>query len=185
MSFRYILSYLASTTGSSRPKLHNKPDISRSLNVQGCPSGLIAACSPCLSRPSYPTVPGIALFDSERHIMLLDLRQVVGALRRELHRFSELRCHPLFIVLRHRLELLPGIDAIQLRGIEAEDLALSICRQLGIAVLFSEVFGNLESPQRVDLPLRRAVPNRIRTKNNTIRPHELHQLSHQMCRNSR
>ena len=42
------------------------------------------------------------------------------------------------------------------------------------------LFGDLEAPHGVDLPLRRAVPHRVRAEDDAVGPHELEQLSHEV-----
>src|SRR5579884_941027 len=53
------------------------------------------------------------------------------------------------------------IDSEQSRGVEPEDLLFHRTSHRLISVLLDEAFGNLKPPEGFDLPLRRAVPNRI------------------------
>ncbi len=75
---------------------------------------------------------------------------------------------------RSFLRVLDGLYAVQLCRIQAEDLSLVRFRDLGVAVLFAYVLGNLKPPQRFDLPLRRPVPDGIRSKHDPVGSHVFH-----------
>ena len=51
--------------------------------------------------------------------------------------------------------------------------------QRGEAVLLAHVLGDLEAAQRLDLPLRRAVPERIRAPDHVVRAQALDQRAHE------
>src|SRR5438445_12637210 len=55
----------------------------------------------------------------------------------------------------------------------------------GISVLLAHLLGNLEPPEGVDLPLRRSVPHRVRAKDDAIRSHKFHELTHDVRRHRR
>src|SRR5947207_9057456 len=101
----------------------------------------------------YPPVPRQSGRDIERRVLLLDSGQVVGAERRELENLLQAVRYPLLVILRHRLESLlqiPGrADAVELRGIEPENLSFRILGQLRIPVFLPHLLGDLEPPQRV------------------------------------
>src|SRR5262245_17542368 len=54
------------------------------------------------------------------------------------------------------------VDAEDARRAQPEDLLLHRARERRIFVLLDQHLGNLEAAERVDLPLRRAVPDRVR-----------------------
>src|SRR5262249_19962041 len=71
-----------------------------------------------------------------------------------------------------------GLEAVEARGVAAEDGALH--RAVGgaegfEAVLLLHVLGDLEAPHRLDLPLGRAVPERVRAPDDVVGAEALHQ----------
>src|SRR5262245_38171239 len=65
-------------------------------------------------------------------------------------------------IRRRTLALHRHVDAVNLRGVEPEYLGLQLFRQLRIAVLLLQLVRNLERAERLNLILRRAVPDAIR-----------------------
>src|SRR6478752_2447408 len=53
------------------------------------------------------------------------------------------------------------IDAVNLRGVEAENLGFVVFGQLGISELVAQLVGDLKALERIDDPLRRAPPEAI------------------------
>src|SRR5262245_40948419 len=73
--------------------------------------------------PPYPAISRVIGLYSQRDVLLFDLGQIVGCLRREFHNSSKLRSHPFFIIVRYRLEWLPRVNSIKLRGIQTQNLS--------------------------------------------------------------
>src|SRR5262249_12371673 len=73
-------------------------------------------------------------------VLLAELRQLVGL---------------------DRLPTLLGIDAEQLRRVQAKDLFLDLVGQLGVMVLLHQLGLHLQATQALDLTLRTATPDRI------------------------
>src|SRR5687767_12897860 len=98
----------------------------------------------------YPPIPRQRGLDLERRVLLLDSGQVVGAERRKLENLLQSVRYPLLEVLRHRPESLLQIagcaDAVERRGIEAENFSFRLLRELRIPVFLSQLLGDLEPP---------------------------------------
>src|ERR687895_1704941 len=65
---------------------------------------------------------------------------------------------------------LAGREAVDLGGVQAEDLRAQGGRYFGVAVAIPQFGRNLESPERLDLVLRRAVPDRVGAPQDVVRP---------------
>src|SRR6266853_907171 len=86
---------------------------------------------------------------------------------------------PACVLSRHR-PVGPGgcRKVVEPSGVEAQDLALGRLRQLRIVVLVADLFGNLEAPERLDLPLRRAVVDAVRAEADLVLAEILEELAH-------
>src|SRR5438552_3078973 len=62
----------------------------------------------------------------------------------------------------------PDRQVVEARRVEAEDLALHPRGELGITVAPAHGLRDPEPPQRLDLPLRRAVPHRVRAEHDAV-----------------
>src|SRR5438309_3784201 len=71
----------------------------------------------------------------------------------------------------------PDRQVVEARRVEAEDLALHPRGELGIAIAPAHGLRDPEPPQRLDLPLRRAVPHRVRAEHDAVLAHELQELA--------
>src|SRR5438876_2415544 len=71
----------------------------------------------------------------------------------------------------------PDRQIVEARRVEAEDLALHPRGELGITVAPAHGLRDPEPPQRLDLPLRRAVPHRVRAEHDAVLAHELQELA--------
>src|SRR5207244_11454892 len=71
-------------------------------------------------------------------------------------------------------------QAVQARGVEAENLPLGGLGKLRIAPAFLHHSGDLKAPERLDLPLRRAIPARDRPEHDSVRPEVLEELTEDM-----
>src|SRR5882672_5691017 len=74
---------------------------------------------------------------------------------------------------RHRL----GAHAVEAGGVEAEDLGLALLRERGVAEALLELGRDLERPQRLDLSLGRAVPDRVGAPDDVVLADEPEQLA--------
>src|SRR5882762_1468631 len=134
-------------------------------------------------RSPDPAVAPVARVSACREVVLAQLRKLVAAVaagpgisgivqgRLEAVRDARL------VIFRHRLICgNAGRQLVELRRIQAEDLALVLRGELRIAVLLRHLLRDLEAPEGLDLPLRRAVPERIRAEHDALRPQVLHEL---------
>jgi hypothetical protein len=64
--------------------------------------------------------------------------------------------------------------------VESEDLLLHRARQRRVVVLFDKICGDLKAPKRIDLPLRRPIPNRVRPPQHVVGAEGLDDLTKQM-----
>src|SRR5436853_5314953 len=134
-------------------------------------------------RPPYPAVAPVARVSACREVVLAQLRELVAPIAAGLGisgivqgRLKAVRDARL-VILRHRLvHGHAGRQLVELCRIEAEDLALVLRGELWIAVPFRHLLRDLEAPEGLDLPLRRAIPERIRRAHAALRPHVPHQL---------
>src|SRR5216684_491612 len=134
-------------------------------------------------RSPDPAVAPVARVSACPEVVLAQLRKLVAAVAAGLGisgivqgRLKKVRDARL-VILRHRLVRgNAGRQLVEPRRIEAEDLALVLRGELRIAVLFRHLLRDLEAPEGLDLPLRRAVPERIRAEHDALRPHVLHEL---------
>src|SRR6185295_5083439 len=69
-----------------------------------------------------------------------------------------------------------GRQVVQSRRVEPQDLALHLLVQRRVAVLARHVLRDLEAPEGLDLPLRRAVPQGVGAEYHALRPHVLEEL---------
>ena len=74
------------------------------------------------------------------------------------------------------------VERIHLHGILAEYLALQRRRELGIAVLLAQLRGDLERAKRVDLVLRRAVPDAVGAPEHVVLADGLDELAQRVRR---
>src|SRR6266850_4344054 len=86
------------------------------------------------------------------------------------------------LVLALVLTLLIGADGadlhpVQLGRVEPEDVALGLLIELRIAPPLADPVRDLEAPQRLDLPLRAPVPERVRAEDDVLGALEHQQLS--------
>src|SRR4029453_11838510 len=65
---------------------------------------------------------------------------------------------PVDVIVGYGLDPGRGIDAVDTRGVLAEDLALHVRRQRLVAEALRERVGHLEPPERFHLPLGRPPP---------------------------
>src|SRR5439155_17231860 len=70
-----------------------------------------------------------------------------------------------------------GRQPVEARGVQPQDLALGPIGQLRIAPSVSDVGWNLRTPQCLDLPLRTAIPERVRTEDDILRTHVVQKLT--------
>src|SRR5712692_4559693 len=134
-------------------------------------------------RSPDPAVAAVARVSACGEVVLAQLRKLVAAVAPGLGisgivqgRLEAVRDARL-VVLRHRLDRgNAGRQLVELRRVEAEDLAPVLRGELRIAVLFRHLLRDLEAPEGLDLPLRRAVPERIRAEHDALRPQVLHEL---------
>ena len=77
------------------------------------------------------------------------------------------------------------LDSVQPGRVQPQDLPLGRFGELRVAVLLAQRLGNLEPPQRLDLPLRRPVPDRIRPEHDPVLAHELQELAQDVRRDRR
>src|SRR5439155_26811646 len=68
---------------------------------------------------------------------------------------------PAQVILRDLVALCLDVDAEEAGGVQTEDLFLQRAGQRRVLVLLDEPAGDREAPERLDLPLRRPVPDRI------------------------
>src|SRR5467141_1831323 len=134
-------------------------------------------------RSPDPAVAPVARVSACREVILAQLRKLVAAVAPGLGISGIVQGRPKavrdarLVILRHRLvHGNAGGQLVELRRIEAEDLAPVLHGELRIAVLFRHLLRDLEAPEGLDLPLRRAVPERIRAEHDALRPHVLHEL---------
>src|SRR5258708_10405468 len=115
----------------------------------------------CTPNPSArdPAVPVVARVGALLEITHLDPAQIVGGNL-----------------------VAPGvhIDAENPRAVQAEDLLLHRTGQRCVAMPLDQGVGNLETAERFDLPLRRAIPDRIGSPKHVIRAERVDQLTQQM-----
>src|SRR6266480_929921 len=134
-------------------------------------------------RSPDPAVAPVARVSACREVVLAQLRELVapiaaglgisGIVQGRLKAVRDAR----FEILRHRpVRGHAGRQLVELRRIEAEDLALILRGELRIAVLFRHLLRDLEAPEGLDLPLRRTVPERIRAEHDALRPEVFHEL---------
>src|SRR2546430_4229934 len=74
----------------------------------------------------------------------------------------------------------PDRQIVEARRVEGEDLALHPRGELGITVAPAHGLRDPEPPQRLDLPLRGAVPHRVRAEHDAVLAHELQELAEDM-----
>src|SRR5437899_7051761 len=103
-----------------------------------------------------PAVPAVA-----RHRAVVEVRHL----------------HASQVVLRNLVALRGHVDAEDAGGVQAEDLLLLAAREWRIVVLLDERRGHLETAERLDLPLRRAVPDRVGTPQHVVRPERADDLA--------
>src|SRR5262245_1694012 len=84
------------------------------------------------------------------------------------------------VVLRDLVALGVDVDSEQARGVEAEDLLLHRARERSVAVRGYQRRRDLEAAERVDLPLRRAVPDRVRAPEHMVGAERGHDLAEQV-----
>src|SRR5437667_10328975 len=85
------------------------------------------------------------------------------------HSFIDIRhLYAAQIVLRDLVAGGVHVDAEEARGVQSEDLLLHSARQGRVMVPGDERLGDVEAPERFDLPLRRAVPDRIRAPEHMV-----------------
>src|SRR5207302_916006 len=139
-------------------------------------------CTNRLCSPD-PAVAPVARVSPRREVVLAQLRELVAPIAAGLgiSGIVQGRLKPVrdarLVILRHRLvHGHAGWQLVELRRIEAEDLALVLRGELRIAVPFRHLLRDLEAPEGLDLPLRRTVPERIRAEHDALRPHVLHEL---------
>src|SRR6266480_1092372 len=127
-------------------------------------------------RSPDPAVAPVARVSARGEVILAQLRKLVAAVavgpgisgivqgRLEAVRDARL------VILWHRLVRgSAGRQIVEPRRIEAEDLALVLRGELRIAVLLRHLLRDLEAPEGLDLPLRRAVPERVRAEHDALR----------------
>src|SRR5688572_5533330 len=98
---------------------------------------------------------------------------------------AEVRLGPLEIrlllprdaVARDDLLHLGGGNAVHLGGVQAEDLGAQASGHLRIAESLSQRGMDLERPERLDLVLRRAVPDRVGAPQHVVFPTVAHELA--------
>src|SRR5207237_10808326 len=74
------------------------------------------------------------------------------------------------IILRQLVALRAHINPEHLRRVQPENLFLHLAGERAIAVLLDQLIWNLKSPKRLDLPLGRTVPDRIRPPEHVLCP---------------
>src|SRR5919108_5514102 len=85
------------------------------------------------------------------------------------HPFLEIRhLDPAEVVLRQRVTRGIDVNAEDPRGVQPENLRLHRARERRIPVLLDQHLGNFKAPERFDLPLRRAVPDRVRSPQHVV-----------------
>src|SRR6266404_2341766 len=132
---------------------------------------------------SQPAVARIRAHTARFRVHLLHRREVVRGVAREFQDGLQAVRDTARVVPRHRCvdsarrRFARRRKPVEARGVEAEDLALRRLGELRIAVQPAQLLGDLEAPQRVDLPLRRAVPHRVGAEYDAVLAHELHELA--------
>src|SRR3989442_904138 len=134
-------------------------------------------------RSPDPAVAPVARVSARREVVLPQLRELVAAVAARLgvsgivqDRLEAVRDARL-VIPRHRLVRgKAGRQLVEPRRIEAEDLALVLRAELRIVVLLRRLLRDLEAPEGLDLPLRRAVPERGPAEHDALRPQVLHEL---------
>src|SRR5688572_22661540 len=74
-----------------------------------------------------------------------------------------------------------GRKLVRLGGIQAKHLGAQRRRHLRVAVLLAQLVRDLERAERLDLVLRRAVPDRVRAPQHVVLADVLEQLAHRVC----
>src|SRR4030095_10912705 len=77
--------------------------------------------------------------------------------------------HAAQVVLRDLVALGVDVDAEHARRVQPEDPLLDLPRERRVSVPVDEGLRDLEAPERLDLPLRRAVPDRVRPPQDVVR----------------
>src|SRR5207244_8586306 len=72
------------------------------------------------------------------------------------------------------------IDADHPRRVEPEELRFDGAGERRVPVLVDERLWDLEAPERLDLPLRRAVPDRVRAPEDVVGPERADDLTDQV-----
>src|SRR5690348_15718514 len=83
-------------------------------------------------------------------------------------------------ILRQGMSERPNVDVKQARGVQAEDLCFHLAGERLIVVLLNQLIRNLEPPKRFNLPLRGAIPNRIRPPQDMLGVEGLKELPEEM-----
>src|SRR5207247_10518213 len=134
------------------------------------------------SRAVDPAVAPVTRVSARSEVVLPQLRKLVAAVaaRLGISGIAQGRLEVVgdarLVIPRHRL--VRGNARRQLvepRRIAAEHLALVLRAELRIAVLLRHLLRDLEAPEGLDLPLRRAVPDRVRAEYDALRPQVLHE----------
>src|SRR6266481_7416644 len=88
--------------------------------------------------------------------------------------------HARQVVLRNLVALRGHVETEDTGGIQPEDLLLLAARQWRVVVLLDQPGGHLEATKRLDLPLRRAVPDRVGTPQHMVRAERADELTEQV-----
>src|SRR5256712_9649655 len=136
--------------------------------------------------PPHPAVTRVTRDPSHRLVLLARPRDVVcgeaGELHQGLERVRDERLEGLWhwAVDAARRGIRRARQAVQARGVEAENLPLGGLGKLRIAPAFLHLTGDLKAPERLDLPLWRAIPDRVRPEHDSVRPEVLEELTEDM-----
>src|SRR5207249_3556212 len=77
---------------------------------------------------------------------------------------------PAQIILRQFLALRIDIDSEDPRRVQPEDLCLDLAGERAVTMFLDQLVRDLESSERLDLPLWRTVPDRVRPPEHMLHP---------------
>src|SRR5439155_4574551 len=133
-----------------------------------------------------PAVPRVIMAAAHLGVLLPQRRQVVSQVARRARILEQLlealrneRC-----VVRRDRPIAAGSarlgcagNAVEARRVETEDLALARFGDRRVSPALLQLLGDLEAPERLDLPLRTAVPDGVGAEHDALVAHELQELA--------
>src|SRR5574342_475864 len=148
---------------------------------------------------AHPAVAGVARQAALGEVFPTQLGQVVvHGEAGELHDPFQALGYESLVIYRHRVvlaapglghrvplavvgivgEVSAGPDLVEAGAVEAQDLALHALGEPGVAELPPHARRDLEAPHGLDLPLRRPVPDGVRSEDDSVLAEELERLPH-------